>query len=163
AQRRAADLASQYGDKHPKMISVRGEISEIRNKIQTEGGRIIDALRNDINTQQAREQSLNAMLNKMKTDQARNDVAEVQLRDLERQAQANRALYEGFLTQFKQTQSQDSFQQPDADIISHAPVPTAPSFPQKPVLILLSALTSFVIGILLALVCQNLDVAVRSM
>src|SRR5690242_1880756 len=40
AQRRAADLASQYGDKHPKMISVRGEIAEIRTKIQTEVGRI---------------------------------------------------------------------------------------------------------------------------
>jgi capsular exopolysaccharide synthesis family protein len=31
------------------------------------------------------------------------------------------------------------------------------------VLILLSALTSFIIGILLALICQNLDVAIRSM
>ena len=163
AQRRAADLASQYGDKHPKMISVRGEISEIRNKIQTEVGRIIDALRNDISTQQAREQSLNAMLNKMKADQAHNDIAEVQMRDLERQAQANRTLYEGFLTQFKQTQSQDSFQQPDADIISRAPTPTLPSFPQKTVLILLSAMTSVLIGVLLALICENLDVAIRSM
>ncbi|HJT08513.1 MAG TPA: polysaccharide biosynthesis tyrosine autokinase [Stellaceae bacterium] len=163
AQRRAADLAAQYGDKHPKMVNARAEITEIRNKIQTEVGRVIDALHNEVTTQQAREQSLNQLLAKMKADAARNDIAEVQLRDLERQAQANRALYENFLTQFKQTQSQDSFQQPDADIISHAPVPTAPSFPQKPVLILLSALTSFIIGILLALVCQNLDVAVRSM
>jgi polysaccharide biosynthesis transport protein len=163
AQRRAADLAAQYGDKHPKMVNARAEIAEIRNKIQTEVARVVDALRNEVKTQQAREQGLNQLLAKMKADAARNDIAEVQLRDLERQAQANRALYENFLTQFKQTQSQDSFQQPDADIISHAAVPTRPSFPQKLVLILLSALTSFTIGILLALVCQNLDVAVRSM
>src|SRR6185312_6998325 len=163
AQRRAADLAAQYGDKHPKMVNARAEIAEIRSKIQTEVARVVDALRNEVTTQQAREQGLNQLLAKMKADAARNDIAEVQLRDLERQAQANRALYENFLTQFKQTQSQDSFQQPDADIISHAAVPTQPSFPQKPVLILLSALTSFIIGVLLALVCQNLDVAVRSM
>lgn len=163
AQRRAADLSAQYGDKYPKVINVRAEITEIRAKIQTEVARVIDALRNEVATQQAREQSLNQMLSKMKSDAARNDIAEVQLRDLERQAQANRTLYEGFLTQFKQTQSQDSFQQPDADIISHAPVPTLPSFPQKGVFILLSVLTSLVIGILLALICQNLDVAIRSM
>jgi polysaccharide biosynthesis transport protein len=163
AQRRAADLAAQYGDKHPKMVNVRAEIAEIRSKIQTEVNRVVDQLRNEVANQQAREQGLNQLLAKMKVDAARNDIAEVQLRDLERQAQANRALYENFLTQFKQTQSQDSFQQPDADIISHAPVPTAPSFPQKAVLILLSALTSFIIGILLALICQNLDVAIRSM
>ena len=163
AQRRGADLAAQYGDKHPKIVNVRAEIAEIRSKIQTEVNRVVDALRNEVATQQAREQGLNQLLAKMKVDAARNDIAEVQLRDLERQAQANRTLYENFLTQFKQTQSQDSFQQPDADIISHAPVPTVPTFPQKPVLILLSALTSFIIGILLALVCQNLDVAIRSM
>ena len=163
AQRRAADLSAQYGDRYPKVINVRAEISEIRAKIQTEVARIIDALRNEVATQQAREQSLNVMLGKMKADAARNDIAEVQLHDLERQAQADRTLYENFLAQYKETQSQDSFQQPDADIISHAVVPLLPSFPQKPVLILLSAITSLVLGVLLALVCENLDVAIRSM
>jgi polysaccharide biosynthesis transport protein len=163
AQRRAADLAAQYGDRHPKMINVRAETAEIREKIRTEVARVVEALKNEVTTQQAREQSLNAMLSKIKADAARNDIAEVQLRDLERQAQANRTLYESFLTQFKQTQTQDSYQQPDADIISRASVPTLPSFPQKFVLILLSALTSFLIGVTLALICQNLDVAIRSM
>jgi capsular exopolysaccharide synthesis family protein len=163
AQRRAADLAAQYGDRHPKMINVRAEVAEIREKIRTEVARVVEALKNEVTTQQAREQSLNTMLSKIKADAARNDIAEVQLRDLERQAQANRTLYESFLTQFKQTQTQDSYQQPDADIISRASVPTLPSFPQKFVLILLSALTSFLIGVTLALICQNLDVAIRSM
>jgi capsular exopolysaccharide synthesis family protein len=163
AQRREADLLSQYGDKFPKVINVRAELAGIRGKIQTEVDRIIDSLKNEIASQQNREQSLNAMLAKMKADAARNDIAEVQLHDLERQAQANRTLYEGFLTDFKQTQSQDSFQQPDADIISHAAVPNLPSYPQKPVLILLSALTSLLVGVLLALVCENLDIGVRSM
>lgn len=163
AMRRAADLTSQFGDKYPKVINVRAEVAEIRAKIATEIDRVVDGLKNEVATQQAREQSLNAMLNKMKADASRNDIAEVQLRDLERQAQANRTLYENFLTQFKQTQGQDNFQQPDADIISRAVVPLLPSFPQKTVLILLSAITAFLIGIFLALICENLDVAIRSM
>ncbi|HWI28730.1 MAG TPA: polysaccharide biosynthesis tyrosine autokinase [Stellaceae bacterium] len=163
AQRRAADLTAQFGDRYPKVINVRAELTEIRSKIQTEVARVVDALKNEVATQQAREASLNALLNKMKSDAARNDVASVQLHDLERQSQADRTLYENFLAQYKETQSQDSFQQPDADIISRAAVPVVPSFPQKPVLVLLSALTGLVIGVLLALICENLDVAIRSM
>ena len=163
AQRREADLLSQYGDKFPKVINVRAEIAEIRVKIQTEVDRVIDSLKNEIASQQNREQNLNALLAKMKVDAAHNDIAEVQLHDLERQAQANRTLYEGFLADFKQTQSQDNFQQPDADIISHGAVPALPSFPQKTVLMLLSVLTSFLVGVLVALLCENLDVAIRSM
>ncbi|HEV2547893.1 MAG TPA: polysaccharide biosynthesis tyrosine autokinase [Stellaceae bacterium] len=163
AQRREADLTAHFGDKYPAVINIHAEIAGIRSKIQTEVSRIIDGLKNEVATQQAREQSLNAMLNKMKVDAAHNDIAEVQLRDLERQAQANRTLYEDFLTRFKQTEGDDRFRQPEASIISRAPVPLLPSFPQKPVLILLSVLTSFLIGWLLALICENLDVAIRSM
>jgi capsular exopolysaccharide synthesis family protein len=42
-------------------------------------------------------------------------------------------------------------------------VPHEPSFPQKPVLLLLSGLASLAFAIFLALVCQHLDVGVRSM
>ncbi len=163
AERRAADLEGQFGDKHPKVISVRAEIAEIRAKIQTEVNRVIDALRNEAQTQQAREQSLNSLLAKMKTDAARNNIAEVQLHDLERQADADRTLYQNFLNQFKQTESQDSFQQADAEVLSRAAVPLLPSFPQTTVLALLCAVTSFMLGVILALLFQYLDVGVRSM
>jgi succinoglycan biosynthesis transport protein ExoP len=163
AQRREADLLSQFGDRYPKVINVRAEIAEIRGKIQTEVDRVIDSLKTEIANQQSKEQSLNTLLAKMKNDAARNDIAEVQLRDLERQAQANRTLYQNFLADYKQTQSQDNFQQPDADVVSRAAVPSEPSYPHKSVLILLSAVASFIVGTLLALACENLDVAIRSM
>jgi capsular exopolysaccharide synthesis family protein len=163
AQRREADLTAHFGEKYPSVINIRAEAAGIRGKIQTEVNRIVEGLKNEVATQQARGQSLNAMLDKMKTDAAHNDIAEVQLHDLERQAQANRALYENFLTRFKQTESDDSYQQPEASIISRAPVPVLPSFPQKTVLMVLSVVTSFLIGWVLALICENLDVAIRSM
>jgi polysaccharide biosynthesis transport protein len=99
----------------------------------------------------------------MKTDAARNDIAEVQLHDLERQADANKTLYQNFLNQFKETQSQDSYQQPDAEVLSRAAIPLLPSFPQTLVLTLLCAAASFMLGIILALIFQYLDVGVRSM
>ena len=103
------------------------------------------------------------MLEGLKSQVAKSSIADVQLRDLERQAEANRTLYENFLNQFKLTSSQDQFQQPDASIISRADIPHLPSFPQKGALILLSAFASLTFGVFLALLCQYLDVGVRSM
>jgi succinoglycan biosynthesis transport protein ExoP len=163
ARRRAADMSTQYGDKHPRVINVRAEIAELDARIRTEVAKVIEALRNEVATQQARESSLNVMLEKIKSEAGRASIADVQMRDLERQAQANRTLYENFLNQFKLTQSQDTFQQPDADIISRASVPSDPSFPQKPALVLLSALASLAFAIFVALICQYMDVGVRSM
>lgn len=163
AERRAADLEGQFGDKYPRVISARAEVAEIRSKIQAEVNRVIDALRNEVATQQAREQDLNNELTKIKGNAARNDIAEVQLHDLERQADADKTLYQNFLNQFKQTQSQDSFQQPDAEVLSRAALPLLPSFPQTIVLTLLCGGASFMLGVILALVFQYLDVGVRSM
>jgi exopolysaccharide transport family protein len=162
AERRAADLLQQFGEKHPRVINVRGEIREIRSKIQAEVAKIIDALRSEAAIQQAREASLSAMLDQLKGDVSENNVAEVQLRDLERTAEANRALYENFLQRFKETQTQDRFQQPDANVISAAVVPADPTFPQTSVFVILSALAGALLGALLALVAENLDVGVRS-
>ncbi len=163
ASRRLADLSAQFGDKHPKVIQVRAEIADLRGKIQLEVGKIVDSLKNEVATQQARETSLDAMLDSIKGRAAKSDIADVQLRDLERQAEANRTLYENFLNQYKLTSAQDQFQQPDASIISRATVPLEPSFPQKGALILVSALGSLTLGAFLALLFQHLDVGVRSM
>ncbi len=163
ASRRLADLSAQYGERHPRVIQVKAEIADIRGKITNEVAKIIDSLRNEVGTEQTRENSLNAMLDNLKSQAAKSSIADVQLRDLERQAEANRTLYENFLDQFKLTSSQDRFQQPDASIISRAAVPQQPSFPQKGALVLMSALASLTFGAFLALLCQHLDVGVRSM
>jgi capsular exopolysaccharide synthesis family protein len=163
ASRRLADLSAQFGDKHPRVIETRAELQDLRAKIQSETGKVVESLRQEAASQQARESSLNGMLDGIKQQSAKSSIADVQLRDLERQAEANRTLYENFLNQFKLTSAQDQFQQPDASIISRAEMPREPSFPQKGALILLSSLASLTLGVFLALLAQYLDVGVRSM
>jgi succinoglycan biosynthesis transport protein ExoP len=163
ASQRLADLVARYGDKHPSVINARAELADITRGIQTEVAKIGAALRTEVANQQARENSMNALLEKAKADESRSNLNEVQLHDLEREAQANSTLYESLLQHLKETQSNQSFQQADAEIISAAPRPSVPSFPQKTVLVLLSTVTGFAIGVILALVAENRDVGVRSM
>lgn len=163
AQRREADLLQQFGDKHPRVINVRGELASIRAKIAAEVGKIVDSLRSEVATQQAREASLSSALDRLKGEASQDNAAEVQMRDLDRTAQANRTLYENFLQRFKETQNQEKFAQPDAVILSMAQEPLAPSFPQRTVFVLLSILVGAIFGCLLALIVESRDVGIRSM
>ncbi len=163
ASRRLADLVSHYGDRYPAVINTRAELADVRSRIQAEVGKVASSLQNEVANALMQENSLNALLEKVKADNARSNVDEVQLHELEREAQASRTLYETLLQKLKETQSQQSFLQADADIISPAATPIDPSFPQKTVLIIISVLTGFVLGALLALVCENMDVGLRSM
>ncbi|MEM8787000.1 MAG: AAA family ATPase [Pseudomonadota bacterium] len=62
----------------------------------------------------------------------------VQLRQLEREAEASRLLYESFLTRLKEISVQSGAHQPDARVLSPAVTPLFPARP-KPLLILLVA------------------------
>ena len=130
-ERKDADLALELGDKHPKLVNVRVEIAEARKNLREEFERIVEAKRNELIVVQAQERSLKRDLDVM-TNQA-GEVTEsvVKLRALEREAEANRSLYETFLARAKETSIQQETQQPDARVISYAQVPGVPSYPPK--------------------------------
>lgn len=60
-------------------------------------------------------------------------------RQLEREVEANRLLYEHFLTRTKETTSQEGIQTADSRVISNAEVPIAPQSPNRPMIIIFSA------------------------
>ena len=91
-QRRAAELSTEYGEKHPRMINVRAEIQDIRGRIRSEIGKVVDSLRNDLHAAEAKEQSLRASLNELNAGASELSEAEVELRALQREADANRLL-----------------------------------------------------------------------
>ena len=89
--------------------------------------------------------------------------SEVQLRALQREAEASRTLYETFLTRFKETREQTDFQRPDARIISRADTPGAPSAPKKRLLFFIAIFLSASVGIALVVLLEALDRGFRSM
>lgn len=162
-ERRAASLAAIYGERHPKMISVRAEKKEIQQKISRELDKIAEGLRNEVAFTRAREQALIASMERLKNEVTDLNEAEIQLRALEREADANRALFETFLVRSKETRTQESIERPDARIISRADIPENPSFPKKGMLIPLAFVGSVFAGILLAFVIEQLDHGFRNL
>lgn len=161
--RKAAELSSIYGPKHPQMINVRAEIRDLRRKIATEVKKIITGLRNEVDVAKANEGSLAKSLKELEQRIGQLNAKDVQLRALEREAKANRSLLETFLTRFKETSAQKDIQSADARIISAAAIPIFPSFPNKRLAIAVTIIGSFFLGIVLVFVLEQLDAGFRSM
>jgi len=129
--RERSELAVVYGPKHPRMLQVKAEIEDILQRVDSEISKIKLALENELELVRTREQSLQSSLRDARLESGVQNKESVQLRALEREASANRVLYENFLNRFKETSSTQSLETSDARVISRAEVPVAPSYPNK--------------------------------
>jgi capsular polysaccharide biosynthesis protein len=91
-----------------------------------------------------------------------NNQDEVELRALERESTANKALFENFLGRFKETASTQGIEQADARVISFAEIPTGATFPKKNMLLLVSLIGAVFAAISLVFVIEQLNPGVRS-
>jgi capsular exopolysaccharide synthesis family protein len=160
--RREADLSARYGDRHPSIINVRAELRDVRRQISQEINKIVGTLAQEVEISRARESSLQTNFLNLRDQASKTNNAEVKLRELEREAQANRTLYESFLARFKETAEQQDMQQPDARIIARADVPVDPSFPNKKLFVMLALFGSALVGVFIAIVVERLDNGFRS-
>ncbi|HLO76450.1 MAG TPA: GNVR domain-containing protein, partial [Magnetospirillum sp.] len=88
--------------------------------------------------------------------------AEVHLRELERQAEANRSLYESFLAKYKRDVGQERIQRANARVLSSASIPAQPSLPRRMRIFMLSLILSIAGGLGLAFLLDRLNGRIRS-
>lgn len=160
--RKVSELESRYGSRHPAMIKARAELTDLRGSIEREVRKIAQSLKNEVGVAQARVSTLQQSLNSLESKNNTQNQAEIRLRELEREANANRLLYENFLNRFKETNSQEDLQQADARIISRAEVPVDPSAPKKQLIIAVAFVGSIFLGVVLVFVLEQLDNSFRS-
>lgn len=160
--RQVAEMATVYGPLHPKLINVRAELEEVRNKLGAEVDKIVRSLENELEVARIREQTLNGDLDRLKTDTERLNAAQSRLRVLEREAAANRTLFDTFLGRWKETGRQDEIQRADARILSRAVVPRAPSSPKTARIVGVAFVFSFVLGIGIVFLVEHLDNGFRT-
>ena len=129
--RRLSELSIEYGPKHPRMLQVNAEIEDIRARIDIEISKIIQGLENEVEVARTRERSLEGSLRESEQQSGVQNREAVQLRALEREAAANRVLYETFLNRFKETSSTRGIATSDARVISAAEVPMSASYPNR--------------------------------
>jgi polysaccharide biosynthesis transport protein len=150
--RKQAELTTRYGARHPQVIAVQAEQNNLTKQISEEVGRIVGSAYTEYEMAKSREQSLSVSLDELKSQAGEFHQKSVRLRELEREATANRGLLEAFLTRAKETAAQLHMQMPDSRILSAAMAPLAPAYPQKMLMIGLGFFANLGLGVFLALV-----------
>ena len=161
-RRRKAELSQRYGPRHPQMIQIEAEMSDLQEKLKEEANRILESLENEVQVARAEEQTLVRSLNQLRSEAGHVMEAELQLRELERQAQSSRTLYENFLGRFQETREQDALQRPDARVISRAEVPASASHPKKNRTLALGMAAGLMFGVMGAFILETLDRGFRT-
>lgn len=161
--RNRAELATRYGPRHPRMINVEAELGDIAANIRLEIRKVVAGIQNEVDVARARVSALETSLDQLKIENVSVNRAQVQLRELEREAEANRVLLETFLARFKETTNQQDIQQADARIISRADEPVDPSFPNKRLIFMLVIFVSGALGVGLAFLLETLDNGYRTL
>jgi uncharacterized protein involved in exopolysaccharide biosynthesis len=162
-ERRLAELSTIYLDNHPRVKATRRELADLKAQIRREALKIARSLEQQARIAAAREAELRAALDRLKKRASTASVEEVRLRELEREAKANRALLETFLTRYSEAATRDQAEALPgmARVISRGGVPGEPSFPRRGPIILLSALAGLGLGLGVAFILEVMGASAR--
>jgi capsular exopolysaccharide synthesis family protein len=163
AARTVSEYSTMYGDRYPALTVVRARLADVRRQIDDEIARILAGVRNDYQTAVNRQNSLEGALTGLKEQFAAADQADIKLHELERDAQANRDLFEQFLNRAKQTSEQQSMQIADARIVAPALPPLKPSRPAMSLLLGAAACAGLLLAIAIALLMEQMRQGFRGL
>jgi capsular exopolysaccharide synthesis family protein len=164
AQARAelAQMRAQFGDRHPDVQRKQAELNGILGTIGVEISRVTGALDAEGRATRLRIQSLQEALARTQAQMVQAGEAEIQVRALEREAEAARNLLSAVLTRTQQTVQQTALEKPDARVLSPATLPGAPSWPRRNLILAASIVLGLVFGAALVWLMEIADSTFRS-
>ena len=158
-----ADLSSKFGARHPLVANVRAQRRDTQRLINEEIRRILDSTRHDYDVARSRETSLQQSLDQLQGVSTSSGQAQVRLRELQREAEANRTQYESYLARSKETTAQESLEMPDSRIVTKASIPIRPSSPKTMLILGLAVMLGLGAGSVLAFVADYLDGRIKTL
>jgi len=159
---RLSEALSRYGEKHPEVLKIKAELAELRKNIQTEMQRVTQSVANEVRLAEARVRALEEGLQEVAGQRMEDNEAMIRLRELEREAESTRLIFDTFLQTYKRSNEQEELQEPEAKVISYAVVPRAPSFPNKPLIMALGMALSLLFGVGLVILLEKMRNAFHS-
>jgi uncharacterized protein involved in exopolysaccharide biosynthesis/Mrp family chromosome partitioning ATPase len=145
ARKRYAEMTGELGPLHPALRQLEKQVEDLRRTVNEEVERFAQSAKNDLTRARDYEASLNKALEAQKHQSVQLSQASVRLRELERDVEASRDVYQSFLKRSRETEEQESLNTSSARVIGEATVPQRRIFP--PAMSLL-AMIGFMLGAL---------------
>ena len=138
--RRDAEQKSSLGERHPAVIEIEAQGARLQKLIEDEVNRIEASDRAEYERAKADEDMLSRQVDTLKNTAVSTNKSLVGLRELERDVQANRAVYESFLVRSRETGEQEQVDTKNIRIISKADRPIYRSSPPPSMILGLAAM-----------------------
>ena len=145
AKKRHAELQSELGPMHPSLRQMEKQVEDLRRTLSEEIERFAQSAKNDLARARDYEAALNKSLNAQKRQSVDLSQASVRLRELERDVEASRDVYQSFLKRSRETEEQETLNTSSARIIGEATMPQRRIFPPAMSLV---AMIGFLLGAL---------------
>jgi polysaccharide biosynthesis transport protein len=144
---RLAELSTTFGDAAPQVQQARAAIARVRAEMHAEVARQTATLEADLKVAIAKEASLRQSLAATRTESAQSSGGEAKLDALKVEAESNRAVLNAFLTRLHESNtSAKLLARANAEIVEHASVPRAPTFPKTKLLLAAGFVASTMAG-----------------
>jgi len=156
------DASNQYGPNFPKVQRLQSQLKELDAAAEKEKRAVVVRLESEYAEAHQRELLLSKALDQQKAEVNQMSERMVQYSILKREADANKALYDGLLTKLKEAGISAGLRSSNIRVVDPAMVPTYPTRPAKTRNIALSFLVGLVGGIGLALLREYMDNTVKS-
>ena len=138
--RREAEQAATLGPLHPAVIDIQAQADRLRHMIDDEIDRAAVAARTEYASAKATEQTLAGNFETIKHTAIDNNEAMVGLRELERDAQASRDIYQAFLARARESGAQEQVDTKNIRVLSKADLPQKRSSPPPSLVLALGAM-----------------------
>lgn len=162
AQAKVEELSKRYGPRHPAMTAARSELSAAEGSLKGQVEQIVAGIERNYQLALANENSLRASFNANKSQIQDISRKEFQLRELQREVDGNRALYDTFMTRLKETAATADLETANARVVDPATVPTEPVKPKKTLIVAIAALLALFAGVGLTLLLDALNNTFKS-
>jgi uncharacterized protein involved in exopolysaccharide biosynthesis len=138
--RREAEQTATLGSLHPAVIDIHAQADRLKRMIDDEIDRAAVAARTEYESAKQSEQILADNFDAMKRTAMSTNASMVGLRELERDAQASRTIYEAFLVRARETGEQERLDTKNIRILTRADLPQRRSSPPPGTLVALAAM-----------------------
>lgn len=152
AQAKVDEMSKRYGDKYPAMISARSDLNAAQASLRSQVQQVVGGIERNYQLAVANEGSLRASVNNSKNQIQDISRKEFQLRDLQRDVDSNRQLYDSFQAHMRETAATGDVQAQNIKVVDPAIAPLLPSSPNKPLIIFIAGFVALLVGVGYALI-----------
>jgi len=153
-------LRDRFGDTSGRLEDITDQIAETDKAVENEVRRILAEMENKVAVAAAREASVRRQFKELEQAYLGWAREQIELSELERERDANRLIYETFLTTFTQSTEMVTLQAADARVVNYAEPPLSPAAPRKKISVALGLIAGLCAGLGVAFLRAFLDTSV---